>query len=551
MSTTNFTTSPCLRASVVRIVVLLLLAGVAAAAARPRAVAAHPLGNFTVNRYARVEPGADAIRVVYALDMAEIPTYQEMGALDRDHSGSVSDAERAAYLEQKLPELARNLKLTVNGTLLPFRVDSGALDLSEGQGGLQVLRIEAAFTAELPAGLRGGVPAAHIRDINYDNRIGWKEIVVRGTAGAAVRDSSVPAEDVSDALRAYPDRALQSPPAVREARFRFEPGVADPSSAGGGARSAAGRAAERTTRAVRPGILSRFADSAAARDLTPPVVFFLLAAAVFWGALHALGPGHGKTVVAAYLVGSRGTARHALLLGLTVTATHTAGVYLLGFVTLSASHVIVPERLYPVLSLASGLLVVGMGIGLLVSRLRAAGLWPFTTEARRREGVQGEIGDWRLETDARHAQSPSRAHPAHHHGHGHGHDHGRTYDHDHGHSHAIPGLDGTPVTWRSLVTLGVYGGLIPCPTAIVVLLTSISLNRVALGLLLVVAFSAGLAAVLMGIGLALVYAGRALSRLKVSGRVARLVPVGSAAAVLVAGFLITLRAAGQTGLPGL
>lgn len=508
----------------------ILLSGALVGLVRPGQVAAHPLGNFTINRYARVEPGADAVRVVWALDMAEIPTFQEMNAIDRDKSGSASDAERAAYLEQKLPEIARNLRLTVDGTPLALRAESAELTFGEGQGGLALLRIDAAFVAELPAGLRSGVLDAQLRDGNYDNRLGWKEIVVRGTQGAVVRESNVPAENTSDELRSYPEDSLQSPLEVREARFRFEPGVAGASDTLG----SAARAAERTNRAVSPGNLARFADAAATKNLTLPVALFLLVTAMFWGAVHALGPGHGKTVVAAYLVGSRGTARHALLLGLTVTATHTASTYLLGFATLTLSAFIVPERVFPILSLASGLMVVGMGLNLLVGHLRGTGFGPF-----RRPGALG----------AHHHDPDHDLAEADHH-------HERDHEHPHGHSHALPGIDGTPVTWRSLLALGVYGGMLPCPTAIVVLLISISLNRAGFGLALVVAFSLGLAAVLTVIGIALVYAGRRLSRLsrlKGGNRVARILPralpVMSAAAVIVAGLLITLRAAGQSGLP--
>ncbi len=242
---------------------------------------------------------------------------------------------------------------------------------------------------------------------------------------------------------------------------------------------------------------------------------------MFWGAVHALGPGHGKTVVAAYLVGTRGTARHALLLGLTVTATHTAGVYLLGLITLTASHLIVPERLYPLLSLASGLIVLGMGLALLASRLRAAGLLPMLRHAHEHRGE-----------------------PGHHHHLPEHHEHGHQHGYEHHYHHRLPGEEGKPVTWRGLLALGMFGGLIPCPTAIVVLLTSIALNRVAFGLLLVIAFSAGLAAVLVGIGLACVYAGRFLARWRVPVALARVVPVASAAAVLMVGLLITLNAAG-------
>ena len=490
--------------------------------ARPGAAAAHPLGNFTINRYARLEPGSEVVRLVWALDMAEIPTFQEMNAIDRDKSGSVSDDERSAYLAQKLPEVARNLRLTINGEPVVVRIESGALSFGEGQGGLALLRIDAIFLADLPANLRSGLLDAQFRDVNYDNRLGWKEIVVRATEGAAVRESTAPADNTSDELRSYPDNYLQSPLDVREARFRFEPGVAGV----GGTQSTAALVAERTTRAARPGYLARFAASAATENLTLPVVAFLLAAAMFWGAVHALGPGHGKTVVAAYLVGSRGTARHALLLGTTVTATHTGSTYLIGFATLLASRFIVPERIFPALSLASGLMVLGMGVNLLLGHLRAAGVGPFRRRA---------------------AGPPAAAAHAHEHG-----DAPHDHDHDHDHSHAMPGLDGTPVTWRSLLALGVYGGMIPCPTAIVVLLISISLNRVGFGLALVVAFSIGLAVVLTSIGLVLVYAGQRLSRvsrLGVGNRLSRLLPLMSASAVIIAGLLITLRAAGQSGLP--
>jgi nickel/cobalt transporter (NicO) family protein len=571
---------------------LAVAAALAFVAARPERADAHPLGNFTINRFARVEPGARDVRIVYALDMAEIPTFQEMDAIDRDGNKAVNDAERDAYLERKLPELAKNLKLTVNGTLLALRPDGpGELTLSEGQGGLQVLRIDARFVADLPEHLRGGLLDTQFRDTNYDNRLGWKEIVVTSTDGAAVRESSARAQGVSDALRSYPEDALQTPLEDREARFRFEPGVAGAATGG----DTAARVAERTRKVSSPGLLDRFAESAATKELTLPVALGLLAAAVFWGALHALGPGHGKTVVAAYLVGSRGTAKHAVFLGLTVTATHTAGVYLLGFITLTASHFIVPERLYPVLSLASGVVVVAMGVSLLWGRVRAL------RRRGRGPGAGGRGGDGAREhtheTEVVAAPEPvlvgagarSRLAAAsvgggavalapvrgvayaepheHRHGAGHGHAHGHGHSHrdggehadgdptwhDHGdgrgHSHAMPGADGRPVTWKSLLMLGIYGGLIPCPTAIVVLLTSISLNRIGFGLLLVVAFSAGLAAVLTGIGLLLVYAGRALSRVKVNSSLARAVPVGSAALVIVAGLLITLRAIGQDGLP--
>jgi ABC-type nickel/cobalt efflux system permease component RcnA len=205
---------------------------------------------------------------------------------------------------------------------------------------------------------------------------------------------------------------------------------------------------------------------------------------LFWGAAHALSPGHGKTIVTAYLVGQRGTPRHAALLGLIVTATHTVGVFALGLVTLLLSRFVVPDHLYPWLNLTSGLLVVTIGASVLSSRLRSR-----------------------------------RAHAHHHHHHHH-------YE----------------ISRRSLVAVGVSGGLLPCPSALVVLLAAITLHRVAFGLLLIVAFSAGLALSITGIGLVAVLAKRAFRRVSFEGRLVRLLPAISALVIVVAGTAMTVRA---------
>jgi len=219
------------------------------------------------------------------------------------------------------------------------------------------------------------------------------------------------------------------------------------------------------------------------------VVLASLAVAVFWGAAHALSPGHGKTIVTAYLVGQRGTPRHAVLLGLIVTATHTVGVFGLGIVTLLLSRFVVPDHLYPWLNLATGLLVVGIGASVLFSRVR-------------------------------HSRGHARADGHHHH-------HGR-------HQGAI--------TRRSLVAVGVSGGLLPCPSALVVLLAAISLHRIAYGLLLIVAFSAGLALSITGIGLVAVAAKRAFRRLRLEGGVVGALPAVSALVILTAGIAMTVHA---------
>jgi ABC-type nickel/cobalt efflux system permease component RcnA len=264
-----------------------------------------------------------------------------------------------------------------------------------------------------------------------------------------------------------------------------------------------------------------FAALIAEEELSAGVVLLSLVLALFWGAAHALTPGHGKAIVAAYMVGTRGTARHAFLLGGIVTVTHTIGVFALGLVTLALSEFIVPEQLYPWLNLVSALLVVAVGVAVL--RVRALGwLRGGARPGRRPHHHHHHHGD--------HGHG---GHHHHHHGHG-GHDH----DHEHGHSHVPPPGSGL----RGLVAVGVSGGILPCPTALVVLLAAISLHRVGYGLLLIVAFSVGLAAVVTGIGLLAVGSRRVFDRVSFEGSLVRALPAVSAVVIVVLGVAMTLRA---------
>jgi ABC-type nickel/cobalt efflux system permease component RcnA len=439
--------------------VALVLAGLAALAALvlPAAASAHPLGNFTINRFSRLETSGPRLYVLYVLDMAEIPTFQ---------AGRINPE---AYARR----IARNAELSVDGRRSRLTPVAHALAHPRGAGGLRTTRLELV--------LRG--PILHARtqvvyhDNNYRGRIGWKEIVVGAKA-----------HSISDELRAYPKDLLQSPLDVTTVLTQLAP-TAGPATPPALTR---GRALQAPDRVADSG----FARLIGRRHLSALVIVASLAAALFWGAAHALSPGHGKTIVTAYLVGSRGTPLHAALLGLIVTATHTIGVFALGLVTLSLSQFIVPDRLYPWLNLVSGLLVVGVGAAVLWSRIR-------------------------------HRLAHARAHAHAHH-------------HDHGHHHADLG-------WRSLVGVGVSGGLLPCPSALVVLLAAISLHRVAFGLLLIVAFSAGLALSITGVGLVAVLAKRAFKRVGFDGRIVGLLPAVSAFVILVAGVAMTARALPKLG----
>ena len=252
--------------------------------------------------------------------------------------------------------------------------------------------------------------------------------------------------------------------------------------------------------------LSRFLHQ---QELTPWMIAAAVGLAFVLGAAHALTPGHGKTIVAAYLVGSRGTLKHAAFLGGMVTFTHTVSVFLLGLATMFLFQYVVPEKVTQVLGAISGLSIVAIGGWMLYKRLRVP------------------------------THTHSHSHDHHHHHHGHDHDHPHDHDHDHGpggHTH-MP----DEVSWAGLVALGASGGLVPCESALVLLLSAIALRRVGLGLLLLVAFSLGLAIVLMAIGILVIYAKNLLPASNVTHKhpFFRWMPVASAAVVLIVGILMT------------
>ena len=517
----------------------------------PREAQAHPLGNFTINHYSHLEFVDDTAHLHYVLDFAEIPTFQQKGQLDPNEDGKLSDAEARAYLDARLPSLVENLHLKVGGEGIPLRVLDSSAAYRPGQGGLPILRVEASLLGELPKNWEENGAGRYI-DTNFEDRLGWREIVVQGGQGVATKSSTVPSSGVSDELRKYPQDMLSSPLDVREARFTLVPGEG---TSGGPAGNPSTGDYSFGSNGYIGRLYSRLNSLISFDSPSPMVILISLLAALSWGALHAFTPGHGKTVVAAYLIGDRGTARHAAFLGLTVTLTHTIGVFALGGVAIYLSHYILPEALFPWMGIVSGLLVVAIGLSLLRERSRGLfeGEKARNTKLEHSHSHDAHARSHELVHAHSHAHADSHADHEHshpHHDHLHSHLHGG-HAHSHGgreHSHLPPGADGSKVGLRSLVAIGVSGGLVPCPAALVLLLSAISLGRLGFGMVLVVVFSVGLAVVLTGIGLLMVYARRLFERYAFEARIPRFLPVVSAAAISCVGLVILLGAIGQIGL---
>ena len=519
----------------------------------PRPAAAHPMGNFSINHYAAIGVAPSLIELRYVIDMAEIPTFQEM----REHgfAADPADPRVASYLNRKCRSLRDGLILTLNGRRLSLRETGHNAIFPPGAGGLPTMKMGMRLEGMLAPASQSGALQLDYHDFNFPGHAGWKEVIAVGHGGVALADSSVPDHDRSAQLSNYPVDLLNSPPQVLEAHLR-------PVVIGAGAQGS-GRAnlqeAQAPLRANRIGTpRNAFTELMTVRQ---PGTWFLLTAAMIaiaLGALHALEPGHGKTVVAAYLVGSRGTARHALMLAATVTASHTASVYVLGGLTLYASRWIVPERIYPWLGGVSGAIIAGLGVWLFGRRLI-----PILSPDHSHDHLHDHAHPHEHPRDHFHIHDHDYDRDHEHHAHAHDHDHSRDDDHPQfqPHRHDIFGrhiaggetpAEGARLTTRGLLALGVTGGIVPCPAALVVLLSALSLNRAGFGLFLIVAFSAGLAAVLVSFGLGVVYARQFVARrLRLeSGLATRWLPLVSSAVITIAGVAITVQALARGGVIG-
>jgi nickel/cobalt exporter len=458
----------------------------------PSPALAHPLGNFTVNRYSGLQVAPGGVFVDYVLDMAEIPAFQERLRIDTDADEAISGAERQAWANRTAREVLAGLSLTVGGWRVSLGLSCARMDIRPGQGGLDTIRMEATFAGALP-----GPGRVVYRDGNEPGRLGWREIVVGAIGGARVADSSVPAASTSRELFAYPSDRLSTPLRVTEATFSYSASAAPGAQVVGQQDACGGR-----EDGVAPVPTEGFAGLVG-RDLSPGVLVVSVLMAFLFGAFHALGPGHGKTIMAAYLVGGGAPVRQAAKVGMAVTLMHTASVLVLGGIALSAARLFPSEAVYPWLGAATGIVIVGLGIGLLVSRLRVS----------RRE---------------RRKKSP-RHHPD-----------------SHPHPHPHPGdpvhHPGAPLSKRGLAALAVSGGVMPSPTALVVLLGAVALHRVAYGVVLIAAFSVGLAAALFLVG-AVALRARSFAYGRLNPRLWNRIPLASAGIILVVGVALTARAA--------
>ncbi len=506
-------------------------------------LSAHPMGNFSVSHYTRLEVSAKGVEVTYALDLAEVPTYTLMRDWKLDAKSPQADLEAKAAEQAR--EWARGLEFQAAGNLVTPKFVRTEIKLSDGAGGLPVARITTTF--ELPA----VKSPLSFEDRNFPDRAGWKEIVIRSGAGAEIVKASQGEVEHSKALTEYPADPTSAPPqdlrgsvewkvsaplvsklASKDVPPRIVP-IQQPAPVAAVSAtpppSSTPAVAQAPGTVVKGDYLSRLLGK---KDIGLGWLLLGMAVAFGLGAAHALTPGHGKTIVAAYLVGSRGNMKHAAFLGAMVTFTHTISVFLLGLGTLWLSHYVVPEKIIPVLGAISGLSIVAIGGSLFYKRLRR---------------LRGAAAHTHPHHDEHHEHAHAHAHGhahthdhAHAHIHAHTHDHPHTHDHHHGphtHSHVPEG----DITLGSLVALGASGGLVPCPSALVLLLSSIALGHVGAGLILLVAFSLGLAGVLMSIGMMVLYAKSWLpDPARASQHPAfRLVPVLSAFVIVCLGILMT------------
>ena len=495
-------------------VLLLAVGALLFVPASPPQAQAHPLGNFTVNHYDGLTLYPDRIEVLSILDSAEIPTVQQRRTTDTDGDGAVSVSEGAAHAAAQCAAMLPATRLAVDGVAVPLAVGSSTAEYPISTQGLPITRVTCELVAS--ADLSGGATVV-FTDTFAADRIGWREITATAD-GLRIDASDVAGQSVSDELRSYPADLLSSPRDERSATITVVPG--------------SGSAASPLVALPATGVgwfdsfaqgMERFVSGlAGSRELSPAVAGLAITMSLVLGASHAALPGHGKTVMAAYLAGKQGTRRDAVVVGATVTITHTAGVLVFG-VLISLVATFSPVDALRWLGVVSGLLVAAVGVMLLrtaVVRRRELAALP----AAQRTGVLvgAAIGPGAVA-----------------HGHGHG---------GHGHGHGGHGAEPDRWSRTSLIGMGMAGGLVPSPTALVVLLVAVDAQRPWFGIVLVACYALGMAGTLTAAGLLLVSVRDRLARMERTrawrdraGRLLAVLPVATALLVLAVGIGLALR----------
>ena len=441
-------------------------------------VDAHPLGNFTINHLTKITVAPERVSLRYVLDMAEIPTFSTLRAASPN--GSLDPSQLDAWGRTEATNLLPQLHFQRDTSQLALTIDRVATRTRAGAGGLPTLYL--VFDAH--AALDAKASALTYQDETFPGRLGWHDVVI------------APRTEPTRELSAYPSALLGSPRATTAVSLVLHDGtvvsVRTSDTAGDNA------AAASVPSAVRSNQLS---DMLARGTSDWGFVALTFLVAIVLGGLHALEPGHGKTLLAVSLVGARATVKQAAILAAALTVAHTIGVLALGVAINLFKGYFVPEAIYPWITLASGIVIAVIGARAVQRQILArqplahghshehAALHPHEHAHVHRGGLE----------QAGHAHADhSHGSEAHVHGeHSHEHD-----DIAHARSHAIPG--NAPLTFGGTVWAAMSGGVAPCPAALVVLLAALALNQVAYGIFVIIAFSFGLAATLTGLGIAVV-----------------------------------------------
>jgi ABC-type nickel/cobalt efflux system permease component RcnA len=488
--------------------------------------AAHPLGNFTINHLTKLKFDGTRASVHYVLDMAEIPTYQAMRDVTPD--GKMDAAQIASWAQTEAATIVPQLKLAAGGTAVPLALDRASAHTRPGAGGLPTMYLTVDAHGTLPSGAR----ALTYADETFPGRLGWHDVVV------------LPATEPTSELQLYPSALIGSPRATTNVNIALAADGHAVAQAVSTDDAAAGSGAPPVS-AARSNQLS---DMLARGTSDWGFVLLTFAVAIALGALHALEPGHGKTLLAISLVGARATVKQAGILAASLTVAHTIGVLALGVAINLFKGYFVPESIYPWITLGSGLVIAVIGARAVQRQIQQR--QPLAhAHAHAHDHVHPHEHDHVHDPLAHDAHAhASHAHGSHSHE-PHSHAPHAHHDHDdleHARAHAIPG--NAPLTFGGTVWAAMSGGVAPCPAALVVLLAAVALTQVTYGIFVIVAFSFGLAITLTGLGIAVVRGAGWLQGRPQFERFVKYGPLASAIVIATIGAVMVGQGFGQQGV---